>query len=107
MHSILFRNQSALSREDMERYATRLQLDVERSKRELKQQTHAARVRQDLIAGVQNGVNGTPGLFLNGVRQQGSFDAPKRFRKVRSDLRGAGLPRNSCRTGRPASKTRR
>ena len=46
MHSILFRNQSALSREDMERYATRLQLDVERSKRELKQQTHAARVRQ-------------------------------------------------------------
>ena len=81
MHSILFRNQPAWSREDMERYATRVQLDVERSKRELKQQTHAARVRQNFIAGVQNRVNGTPGLFLNGVREHGLFDAPKRFHK--------------------------
>lgn len=26
------------------------------------------------MAGVENGVNGTPGLFLNGIREQGVFD---------------------------------
>jgi protein-disulfide isomerase len=49
-------------------------MDVDRFRRELKQEAHAARVREDFIAGVQNGVNGTPGLFLNGVRQPGTFD---------------------------------
>ncbi len=74
MHDLLFQNQDALERKHLLQYAGQLELDVDRFSRELKQESHLERVRQDFIAGVQNGVNGTPGLFLNGVRQPGVFD---------------------------------
>ena len=74
MHDLLFENQGALERKHLIGYAEQLGLDVDRFRRELKQESYLERVRQDFIAGVQNGVNGTPGLFLNGVRQQGVFD---------------------------------
>jgi protein-disulfide isomerase len=74
MHDLLFEHQQALTRDDLLRYAAQLHLDVDRVKRELKEQTYSERVRQNFIAGVKNGVNGTPGLFLNGIREQGVFD---------------------------------
>jgi protein-disulfide isomerase len=74
MHDLLFGNQQALERKHLFRYAEQLDLDIDRFHRELKQEAYAERVRQDFIAGVQNGVNGTPGLFLNGVRQPGAFN---------------------------------
>jgi protein-disulfide isomerase len=74
MHDLLFEHQNALKLDDLVRYAGQLGLDVDRFKRELKDGTYHERVRQNFIAGVQNGVNGTPGLFLNGVREQGVFD---------------------------------
>lgn len=76
MHDLLFGHQDALDQKHLLRYAEQLELDVDRFRRELKQGSYAERVRQDFIAGVQNGVNGTPGLFLNGVRQPGDFDEP-------------------------------
>jgi len=74
MHDLLFGSQDGLEQKHLLRYAEQLELDLDRFRRELKQQSHLERVRQDFIAGVQNGVNGTPGLFLNGVRQPGAFD---------------------------------
>ncbi len=74
MHALLFEHQQALKMDDLLRYAGQIDLDVSRMKRELKQESFSERVRKDFIAGVKNGVNGTPGLFLNGVRQQGVFD---------------------------------
>lgn len=74
MHDLLFENQGALRRNDLIRYAEQLGLDLDRFRRELKDETHRERVRQNFIAGVQNGVNSTPGLFLNGIREQGVFD---------------------------------
>jgi protein-disulfide isomerase len=74
MHDLLFENQGALKGKDLVRYAERLGLDAGRFRRELKDGTYRERVRQNFIAGVQNGVNGTPGLFLNGIREQGVFD---------------------------------
>jgi len=76
MHDLLFEHQDGLELKHLLRYAEQLGLDVDRFHRELKQGSYAERVRQDFIAGVQNGVNGTPGLFLNGVRQPGTFDQP-------------------------------
>jgi protein-disulfide isomerase len=40
----------------------------------LKNHTYGQRVRADFVAGVQNGVYGTPGLFLNGVRYDDAWD---------------------------------
>jgi protein-disulfide isomerase len=74
MHTLLFERQGALHTKDLIRYAGELGLDVERFRNELKNQTYSEKVRADFIAGVQNGVNHTPGLFLNSVRYDGNLD---------------------------------
>jgi protein-disulfide isomerase len=74
MHTLLFERQQALRTKDLIRYAEELNLDFERFRQELKNETYKERVRADFIAGVQNGVHGTPGLFLNGVRYDGEWD---------------------------------
>jgi protein-disulfide isomerase len=74
MHTLLFERQEALHTKDLIRYAGELTLDVERFRNELKNQTYRDSVRADFIAGVQNGVYGTPGLFLNGVRYDEDWD---------------------------------
>jgi protein-disulfide isomerase len=68
MHTLLFERQQALRTKDLIRYAEELNLDVDPFRHELKNETYSERVRADFLAGVQNGVYGTPGLFLNGVR---------------------------------------
>jgi protein-disulfide isomerase len=68
MHTVLFEQQQALRTKDLIRYAEELALDVQRFRDELENETYSERVRADFLAGVQNGVHGTPGLFLNGVR---------------------------------------
>jgi protein-disulfide isomerase len=74
MHTLLFERQQALRTKDLIRYAGELALDVERFRDELKNETYSERVRADFLAGVQNGVSGTPGLFLNGVRYGGEWE---------------------------------
>src|SRR5450432_1866657 len=56
MHDILFQNQQALKRDDLVRYAEGLRVDVDRFRRDLKDEVHADRVRKNFIAGVKNGV---------------------------------------------------
>lgn len=68
MHDLLFRNQAALRKKDLSRYAEQLGLDTKRFNDELKHHVHADRVRKQFKLGVQNGVYSTPGLFINGVR---------------------------------------
>lgn len=74
MHTLLFERQDKLDTKDLIGYAGELSLDVERFRRELKAGTFSERVREDFRAGVQNGVYGTPGLFLDGVRLSGDWD---------------------------------
>src|SRR4029077_2723903 len=73
MHTLLFERQQALRTKDLIRYAEELSLDVERLREDLKNEKYRERVRADFLAGVQNGVYGTPGLFLNGVRYDGDW----------------------------------
>jgi protein-disulfide isomerase len=74
MHELLFRNQDRLDRKHLVGYAEQLQLDVKRFVHELKTSVYADRVREDFRRGVQNGVYGTPGLFVNGIRYGGPYD---------------------------------
>ncbi len=71
MHDLLFQNQSALQIHDLQNYAKRLKLDMERFDSELKERKYEERVREDFRRGVANGVYGTPGLFINGIRFNG------------------------------------
>jgi len=74
MHTLLFERQQELQTRHLIQSAEDLGLDVNRFRHELKDGTHNQRVRDDFVAGVQNGVYGTPGLFLNGVRYDGKWD---------------------------------
>ena len=83
MHTLLFERQQALHTKDLIRYAGELTLDVERFRDELKTGTYSERVRADFLAGVQNGVYNTPGLFLNGVRYDGKWDKESLWSRVK------------------------
>ena len=74
MHDLLFDHQSALTEKLFDEYAEQLALDMDRFRRDLRDHTFEARVREDFKRGVANGVYGTPGLFVNGVRHNGFFD---------------------------------
>src|SRR5215471_20251306 len=75
MHALLFERQNALRTKDLIVHAGEINLDVERFRKELKSHVYADRVRGDFVAGVQNGVYRTPGLFINGVRYDRSWDS--------------------------------
>jgi protein-disulfide isomerase len=71
MHDLLYENQEALADEDIAEYASTLGLDAGRLMDEVLAGAHTARVREDFRGGARGGVNGTPTLFINGVRHEG------------------------------------
>jgi protein-disulfide isomerase len=75
MHGLLFEHQSAMTEKSFDEYAEQLALDIDQFRKGLKDRTYESRVREDFKRGVANGVYGTPGLFVNGVRHNGAFDA--------------------------------
>ncbi len=74
MHDLLFDHQTAMGKKTFEEFAEELTLDTNRFRKDLKDRTFESRVREDFKRGVANGVYGTPGLFVNGIRQLGAFD---------------------------------
>jgi protein-disulfide isomerase len=75
MHDLLFENQEALDDQDIVEYASALGLDARRLLDEVLTGVHTARVREDFRSGARGGVNGTPTLFINGIRHEGGPDA--------------------------------
>ncbi len=75
MHDLLYQHQSALTDEDLLRYARELGLDVARVQHELAAHAHAPHVRADFMGGVRSGVSGTPRFFINGRRHEEPGDA--------------------------------
>ena len=75
MHDLLFSQTNGFTERHFEIYAEQLTLDGDRFRKDLKNRTFEDRVREDFRRGVANGVYGTPGLFVNGVRYDGKLDA--------------------------------
>lgn len=67
-HDLLFANQRALGRQQLETYFQQLNLDVGNLKKALDAQTYKAAVDADLKLGEEVNVNGTPTVFINGKR---------------------------------------
>ena len=84
MHDVLFAHQQALAMKNLLSYAEQLGLDVNRFSNDLRQRVYEERVRIDFRRGVANGVYGTPGLFINGVRYNRSLDADSLVAHLRS-----------------------
>ena len=75
MHDLLFAHQDQLELEDLAGYAGRLGLDVEEFLRDIDEQRHASRIREDVADAEASGARGTPTFFVGSRRHQGSNDA--------------------------------
>jgi Na+/H+ antiporter NhaA len=74
MHDLLFEHQDALIFPDLVRYAGELGLDVERFRDDLASRRHGARIARDVHGADASGAVGTPTMFVNGRRYQGTHD---------------------------------
>jgi Na+/H+ antiporter NhaA len=74
MYDTLLRNQKMLSMRDLVRYASDLDLDIERFTDELRRREYAPRVSEDVASADESAVSGTPTFFINGRRHYGVYD---------------------------------
>lgn len=99
MHDRLFRDTRALSRGDLERYASEQGLDVARVRTAIDLRTHAASITAGQELAQQLGATGTPTFFINGRLLTGAQPITA-FREIVDDelvrarqLEAAGTPR--------------
>ena len=74
MHDLLFRRQLFLGDPELRAYARSLGLDEARFRADLEAETGLPRIEADLRSGERNGVQGTPGIFVNGHRHRREYD---------------------------------
>ncbi len=73
MHDLLYENQEDLEDDSLLELAKQLHLSGDKLRKALEEGTYTARIKADFSGGVRSGVNGTPTLFINGQRHDGSF----------------------------------
>jgi protein-disulfide isomerase len=71
MHDLLFENNKALERADLEKYAEKIGLNMARFRKDLDEGTWKGEVDRQMAAGKKAGVRGTPSLFVNGRQYVG------------------------------------
>jgi len=79
MHDIMFKNQTALSRADLEKYAAQIGLNVDKFKADLDSGKWKQKVDAEAAEGAKIGASGTPNFFINGKNFVGAqpYDAFK------------------------------
>jgi protein-disulfide isomerase len=76
MHDAIYRKQSELGSDLMNRLARTLQLDMRRFEADLGARRYRPRVKRDFMGGMRSGVAATPTFFINGKRYDGALDGP-------------------------------
>ncbi len=71
-HDLLFENQRALSRADLERYAQSVGADMTAFRRALDDHPHEPTIEAQQALAAQLGARGTPGFFINGRQLRGA-----------------------------------
>jgi len=74
MHDLLFEHQRALQYEELGRYAAKAGAAGEVVLSDLDEGRYRELVRESFMNGVRSGVNGTPTLFIDGIRYDGPRD---------------------------------
>jgi protein-disulfide isomerase len=99
MHDLVFANQRALGRADLERYAAQVGLDLARFRSALDQQSHQRRIAEDGRLAESLGAGGTPAFFINGRLTMGA-QPPDEFARLIDEVLAqararvaAGVPR--------------
>jgi len=92
MNDLLFDNQtewgeSNKPEEFFEKYAKKLDLDLDKFNEELKTKKYEARIKADQADGNTLGVNSTPTFFINGKMQSGGLPYDKFKQKIDEELK--------------------
>ena len=72
VHDLLFANQKALSRADLENYAQQAGLDMDKVKKALDEKSHSKQIQEDTALAATIGARGTPNFFINGRNVRGA-----------------------------------
>ena len=75
-HDLLFQNQRALSRADLENYGKQLGLNEKKLKAALDNNAHKTKIDEDQALARQLGASGTPSFFINGRSLRGAQPQP-------------------------------
>jgi protein-disulfide isomerase len=67
---VMYRNQDALDDESLTKYARDLGMNAEQFQRDMNSAAAVAEIKHDMADGNELGVNGTPSVFVNGVKLQ-------------------------------------
>lgn len=89
VHDLLFENQKALSRENLESYAEKAGLDMAAVKKALDEKTHAATIKADQTVASTFGARGTPNFFINGRNLRGAQPYDKFKAMIDEELKTA------------------
>ncbi|MCA9576815.1 MAG: thioredoxin domain-containing protein [Myxococcales bacterium] len=79
LHDVLFQNQRELTRENLDRFAQQVGLNMARYTAAMDNHTHQRAIEADAALAGQIGANGTPNSFVNGIQVTGAqpFEAFK------------------------------
>jgi protein-disulfide isomerase len=75
-HDLLFQNQSALGRAELEGYAKQLGLNAAKVKTALDNNPYKTKIEEDKALAAQLGASGTPSFFVNGRSLRGAQPQP-------------------------------
>ncbi len=64
----MYRNQEALDSASLKKYAASLGLNIKQFELDLSSEKTAAEVRKDMADGANYGIQGTPTIFVNGIK---------------------------------------
>ena len=64
----LYRNQDALDKESLKKYAAEAGLNLAQFELDFQSETNAAEIRKDIADGKNYGITGTPTIYVNGVK---------------------------------------
>src|ERR687896_831137 len=74
MHDYLFEHQKALDDSHLFEYAQKVELDIDKFKKEMSGHIYTSLINESLRNGIDSGVEGTPTFFVNGVHYEDSLD---------------------------------
>ena len=87
-HDKLFANQRALKREDLDKYAQEIGLDMAKYKESLDSGKFKAKIEEDMKDAGKAGIGGTPSFLINGKKLVGAQPYEKFKEKVQAALAG-------------------
>jgi len=92
MHDKMYANFRDLSQKNIFKWAEEIGLDVVRFTADLNSGKYKAAVEKDMNDGLQAGVAGTPTIFVNGKRYNGSLETAAVEQVLKLELAGSAKP---------------